>query len=188
MINSILGLLLHYANRHPMILFKNEFYALKTKLLQRRGTKVGTQLQHIKKDCYRCNDGIYYSHYKAAEECWYCGGTGVYDEFWTELGYYRLGKFYFHVPIKRHYADPGGVLSINPIEGYIQHKAPRHYLAYECAFWLFFLFDRETFYKSFIKSTSMCIPLRNIRTPMVLIHTLIVMKYWEEDEEVDLPF
>lgn len=190
MINLILGLLLHYANRRPSILYKTEFYALKTKLLLKRGIRTGTSFQHIKKECFRCDHGMYYSHYWATyERCWDCCGTGVYEEFWTELANYRLGKYSFHIPIARYYMPPD--FNTEPIEGYIRHTAPKYYIANECCYWLFLLYDRPTFVKFFIKSTSMSVPLRNIRTPLIFIHTLIVA--WREsrlrsNEEEGLPF
>ncbi len=190
MINLLLGLILHHANRRPPILYKTEFYALKTKLLLKRGIRTGTSFQHIKKECFRCDHGIYHSRYWASyEPCWVCSGTGVYEEFWTELANYRLGRYSFHIPIERYYRQPD--FNTEPIEGYIRHTAPKYYFANECCYWLFLLFDRPTFVKSFIKSRSMGVPLRNIRTPLVFIHSLIVA--WQEprlrsNEEEGLPF
>jgi hypothetical protein len=171
-IKYILGCLLHYANRY--ISFPNqreEFYKLKTKLLHKYGTKITTEIQHIKKECYQCDGtGIFKCNWKNDEPCWRCS-KGVYKEFWTRLDKYKLGKFYFHNPVERmyHYAPlfEGEALPI--IEGYIEHKTPKYRIGRECLLWLFLLFAPKIFIKEICTIGSP----HNKWTPLVILGNII---------------
>ncbi len=171
-VQYFVGWLLHNANRDIPFLAKSQFYELKTRLLKKYATKVGTDIQHIKKDCWSCDStGVFKSEWKMPEPCWSCYGTGVYEEFWTRLDKYKLGKWYFHNPVERMYKyEPlfeGESLPI--IEGYIHHKAPKYRLGKECALWLFLLFDRKSFWKELGRTGS---PTHK-RTPLVIVDNAI---------------
>lgn len=164
-----LAKLLHYANRRPPTLREQEFYAIKEKILLRHGRKIGYDVQHIRKDCYSCDEaGMFRCDWKMPEPCWNCGGTGVYDEFWTLLEKYQLGKYTFHRPVSKVYENPG-YQTFGKIEGYIRHDTPGYYISAECAFWLFLIYDRKTFF-SYIGKVGF--PSRKF-TPMVIISTVI---------------
>ncbi|WP_291726149.1 hypothetical protein [Bernardetia sp.] len=167
----ILGYLFHYANRDIPLIAKQEFYELKQKLLKKYGTKVGQDIQHIKKDCYSCDATGWFSNEWKEEPCWNCMGTGVYEEFWTKLDKYKLGKFTFHNPVERIYKHSKSFSEeIKPnIEGYISHKRPKYRVGTECAWWLFLFFDRKTFLKRFGKTGY---PSHK-RTPLVFLGNLI---------------
>lgn len=161
----LLAILLHYANRKPPITRKQEFYAVKTKILTKYGQKTGNDIQHIHKECYSCFGT---GNFNMFEECWKCNGTGVYDQFWTLLAKYKFCGYEFHQPVAKFFENPG-YRTFGKIEGYINHKPPKYYLAEECAFWLFLLYDRKTFFGM----------MGNVGysskkfTPMVILSTII---------------
>lgn len=141
----ILGYILHLANRDIPFLHKEKFYAIKTKLLKNHGTIICNEIQHIEKKCNTCDaTGIYKCSYKLKETCWWCNGTGTYQEFWVRLEKYKLGNFYFHNPIQKSYTILFEGVS-KPIEGYIEHRAPKRRMGTEAALWLFLFFDFATF-------------------------------------------
>ena len=171
-VKYIIGWLLHYANRDIPFLARSQFYKLKTRLLLKYATKTGTDIQHIKKECYHCGGtGTFKCDWKLPEPCWRCMGSGVYDEFWSRLDKYNLGKWYFHNPVEIMYVyEPlfeGEALPM--IEGYIHHKTPKYRLGKECALWLFLLFDRKSFRKELGRTGSPT----NKRTPLVIISNAI---------------
>lgn len=193
-----LGKMLHYANRRPPALREQEFYAIKEKILLKHGQKIGYDVQHIRKDCYSCDEtGTFRCDWKMPEPCWNCGGTGLYEEFWTLLETYQLGKYTFHKPVSKVYENPG-YQTFGKIEGYIRHNTPRYYLSAECAFWLFLIYDRQTFFNYIGK---VGFPSRKF-TPMVIISTVIQKvrqfrfrdllprkdKTYEFEYDDDLPF
>jgi hypothetical protein len=165
----LLGYILHLANSDIPFLHKDKFYVIKTKFLKKYGTFICNEIQHIKKECYRCNsEGVYRSKFKLSEPCWSCLGTGVYDEFWVRLEKYKLGNFYFHNPIQKSRTILFEGVS-KPIEGYIEHKAPKYRIGKEAALWLFLFFDFNTF-KSAI---SIYGHPSHKRTPLVFLGNLI---------------
>lgn len=167
----ILGFLLHLANRDVDLITKDKFYPIKNRILLKYGTRVGEEIQHIRKECHSCDaTGIYRSEYKPKETCWSCDGTGIYEQYWTRLDKYKLGKWYFHNPTKRQYEyEPlfeGVALPV--IKGYIHHDRPKYRLGREAMLWLFLIYDRPA-YKKMLGSVGYC---GNIRTPLVLIHSI----------------
>jgi hypothetical protein len=141
----IIGLLLHIANSSPPILGREEFYAIKTKLLERYGTFVRNDLQYIEKGCFACDGtGRYPAHYERGF-CRRCWGSGLYEAFYVILRLYRLGDYEFHTPTKRQYVTAEDPARIPHVRGYIEHKRFRRYLSSECAYWLFLIYDRRTF-------------------------------------------
>jgi len=169
---STLGMLLHLSNRDIPFLAKEQFYAMKKRILKKYGSFIGYEIQHIKKECYSCDStGVFKCDWKMPEKCWACCGSGVYQEFWTRLEKYKLGKYYFHNLVKRQYNyEPlfeGEALPI--IEGYISHKSPKYRLGREAALWLFLFFDRKTFVKEIARVGC---PTHK-RTPLVIIGNLM---------------
>lgn len=168
----LLGYLLHLANRSVSIISREGFYDLKVKLLKRYGTFDSIEMQHVKKECYSCKDGIFISKWKEPQTCWACCGTGVYTEFYTRLEKYKLGKYYFHTPTEKlsiyEYKPIEGDKTVL-IEGLIEHTRPNYNLAREATLWLYLFFDFKLFKKE-IRSIQ-C--LRNVRTPLVLLGNII---------------
>lgn len=169
----ILSYLLHFANRYVSILSRDEFYNLKTRLLKKYGTLVGQDLQHIKKECYSCGStGIYKCKWTLPEVCWSCSGTGTFEEFWVTLDKYQLGKFSFHIPVRRVYSRTSPFLDLtynSLIEGYINHKTPKYNLGRESLLWLYLIFDRKIFWRE-ISRTFSC---SNRVTPLVILGNTI---------------
>jgi len=167
---KILAFLLHNANRSVPFLHKEAFYRIKTKILTKHGIKTGQEVQHIIKECNRCNGtGIFVCGWKQPEPCMYCN-DGIYSQFWTLLDKYRLGRYEFHHPIKKVYS-PGHIpnlLELKMIKGYIEHTAPKHHIGRECALWLFLFYDIKTFIKD-IKAVG----VKKGRSPLVIIGNCI---------------
>jgi len=196
----ILGWLLHLANRDVSIYSKEQFYTIKKNLLTKYGTKLGEEIQHIRKECHSCNStGIFRCTWKQKETCWSCNGTGIYQEYWTRLDKYKLGNYTFHNPTKRqHEYEPlFEQIALPVITGYIHHKSPKYRLGAEAMYWLFLIYDRKHFKKIF----GMIGYPGNVRTPMVFFANIsfkckhewrIEKGFWtrkEEDLDIgDLPF
>lgn len=138
----ILSYLLHFANRNIKSEneeYRNAFYRIKDELLKKYGTWVGYDVQHIKgKRCNSCGgtgQHARYSNtypYKAYDwsDCYHCFAGWYKMPLWICLRRVQLGKFIFHVPLKReeHIGNPftkeslGWEVTSNPvIEGYIDH-------------------------------------------------------------------
>ena len=169
---TLLGYLLHLANRSVSIISREGFYNLKKKLLQKYGTFDSVEMQHIKKECYSCKNGVFISKWKEPQTCWACCGTGIYTEFWTRLEKHKLGNYYFHTPTERflrhQYKPIEGDKTIS-IEGLIEHTKPKYNLAREATLWLYLFFDFKLFKKE-IRSIQ-C--LSGVRTPLVLLGNII---------------
>ena len=139
MISRLLAWLLWQANGDPHVVARQEFYALKERLLRRHGQHVGDDLQHIRKPCWG------YRGEGCDDECRKCGGTGIFDEFWVLLQRWRMGRYTFHVPTgQRSWTPP---LARPTIEGFIRHSDRDHGMAHEAALWLFLLYDPKTFWR-----------------------------------------
>jgi hypothetical protein len=168
----ILGWLLHLANRDVGIFYKEQFYAIKKKLLLKYGTYLGEEIQHIRKECYSCDStGIFKCDWKLSETCFNCRGTGVYEQYWTRLDKYKLGRYTFHNPTKRQYEyEPlFEKIELPLIIGYIHHKSPKYRMGTEAKLWLFLIYD----YAIFKKMTNGHIGYKgNIKTPLVFITAL----------------
>lgn len=124
----ILSTLLHYANARPPTLHRQEFYALKDRLLRRYGVPDGEDVQEIIKECW-CN-GDY------GTRCYKCRGTLVYDRKWVRLQRWRFGKYVFHQPIETLRVPREG-WNVN-IRGLVQHPS-YGVLSNEAALWLLVL-------------------------------------------------
>lgn len=171
----ILGELLWLANSEPPW-WRSEFYKIKEKLLEDYGTFWGYHLQHIVKHCFRC-DGTGKKRNEATiagvETVWYggtcprCYGSGKFEEFWSMLRFYRLGRRSFHTPVKKYYSRESipRMNFLETIEGYVGHQLPKYYLYREAAYWLALIFDRKVFFKHFGKAGH---PSRKF-TPLVIL-------------------
>lgn len=155
----IIGFLLHWANTSPPILDDKGFYRMKTRLLEKYGTKIGVDVQHILKPCWNCEKGCY--------KCNTYGiGGGVWDEFWSYLDLYTLGSYRFHVPRERVRKEPKEDITV---EGFIRHKPPNFYLYSEAFYWLALFFDRPLFKYTFGRSGHVSKKF----TPMVILATML---------------
>lgn len=200
----ILSNLLHYANRDIPFFAKEEFYAVKKKLLEKYAIHVDEEYQHIKKECYTCGaTGKFNHYYRGIEMCFKCYGTGIYEEFITILSLYEFGRYYFHIPKSKQYIHlhMGGKLpNVKFIEGYINHTTPKYNIGLECALWLLLWYDFETFRKT-MKMSKRCRP----RTPLVFVQSAIwffrrkeykiwfekkpeILVYQDNSNYEDLPF
>jgi hypothetical protein len=162
----ILSYLLWLANSKPPMTNRDGFYAMKSRLLRRYGTRDGTDLQEIPgKPCFNCNGtGLTLGGYRAWT-CRKCDGTGDYRAgFWCQLERWRLGGRVFHIPGPRLYKRPDGLVSFT---GYVQHSAYVSYsAATEAAMWLALAFDRPLFRKMFRASKPAYwswLPLHNLQ-------------------------
>lgn len=197
---KILGYLLHLANRDIPFLHKSDFYMLKQNLLDKHGNFVGMEIQHIKKECFSCENGVYISDYKEDEECFKCGGTGVYEEFWSRLLKYELGGYYFHRPIEKmtNYDPLFEGISLPIIEGYIHHKSPKFRVGTEACMWLFLIYDRFAFKRIFghygfpngkrtplVFLANLYWHLRNFDWNIILNPRIIIRRKYNDD---NLPF
>jgi hypothetical protein len=156
-------LLLHLANSDPPFL-RIEFYALKTRLLRKHGTRDGADVQEIIKPCYG-KFGNEYGEYLGCvkERDCRCGGTGIFSRRVYGLERWRWGRFIFHVPID---TLPGPLITIR---GRIEH---RRYgiLAREASFWLYLLCGEFGLFFHSLRAGSYCAwkPL-----PMLILNNLV---------------
>ncbi len=181
---NLIGWLLHNANAEPPFGQKQEFYALKERILRIFGTCASEQVNLFTGELEPI---IQYQHFPA-KECWHCtrprhwfcgdcddfgkccrcDGTGEYlPECWVELLEYQLGRFRFHKPRNKVYAQPAHV----EFEGKIRHEVKPQYLAYECYLWLCLLFDQRQFFRALGRVAT----YGRIRwnRPMVILSTLV---------------
>jgi hypothetical protein len=134
MFTALIGWLLDRANAQPPWGHHPAFYRMKKSVLQRFGSLLGTEWQHIRKVCYACGgDG------EADDQgpCHRCGGSGNYLEKFVLLQRWKLGAYAFHQPVHQQEVAPHEPIAIT---GYIRHTG---YGAdsTEAALWLALLFD-----------------------------------------------
>ena len=146
----MIAFLLWCANNSNHFISKDKnFYPLKKKLIEKYGDFVGYDYQHIKEYCWTCNGTGMYSK---NNPCYHCGGTGIHKEFVSILKKYKIGKYYFHTPIKRidnWLPDFKNLLTNVTITGYIQHKGSN--FGRESTLILLLLFDFPAFKREFGK-------------------------------------
>ena len=149
---NLLGKILFIANSNPGALAcKSYFYPVKYKLLKLYGDRISTDVQYIKKSCYKCSNGRYIEIWGNSGkviknvECFYCHGSGIYQEFTAFLDKYKLGKNYFHIPVKKIDGDHRWMIDKlgNIIEGHIKHKKVNKKHSIEAILWLWLLYDRK---------------------------------------------
>lgn len=135
----LIAWLLYLANSDPPFICRQEFYALKERLLRKHGRMDGQDVQHIRKDCWTCEATGTHPVYK--DRCRKCGGTGVYEDAWILLRRWEFMGRIFHIPEGR--TTPRLPADI---EGYVRHanhgRAPR-----EAILWLFLLCDWPAFWR-----------------------------------------
>lgn len=112
--------LLYRANSKPPIMYREQFYALKTRLLEKHGTVTGFVVQHIQKDCWDCNDGWW----SETQACYSCDGTGIYKSLWVRLVQYQWGEHTFLIPKERYEQVEKPAQWEEPtLTGYVHHNA-----------------------------------------------------------------
>jgi len=124
---EILIRLLRLANSSPPVARREEFYALKDRLLRRYATRDGYHVQEIRKECWGCEGSGSYGD----RACSKCDGTGVFDHFFVRLEVYRWRGYTFHRPVERRCRPTAAP----DIRGYVQH-AQRGPWAAEATLWL----------------------------------------------------
>lgn len=137
--------LLHICNSNPHCFGdKEDFYALKSRLLDRYGTPDGYDVQHIPgKPCWSCEGtgGLY-----EPCGCYKCGGSGWFKHpVWVTLRRYRMGRYVFHTPDGRSYEKPEP--DVTNIEGYVQHANYDWRTLERAALVLALLFERRFFWR-----------------------------------------
>lgn len=125
-------ILLHYANASPPSCYRQDFYAIKRRLLERHATPDGEDVQHIVKKCYGRDWDEGCTHDARCK----CGGTGIFDERWITLKRWRWGRYVFHSPLDG-FVMPGKV-PCRVIEGYVRH-ANYGRASGEALLWLYLL-------------------------------------------------
>lgn len=170
MLKRLTSWLLYYANSDPPPMARQEFYALKTRLLQRYGMADGTDIQWIVKHCWNCE-----ARGRKDPYCWKCGGSGVYEQFWVVLVRWNLGGRVFHVPGPRRHGKPPVEYAVN-IHGYVQH-AWHGKVSREAQLWLALLFDRPLFWR-LLTSSCYC---GWSWWPMLVLQSLVVNGRWTLD-------
>ena len=121
--------LLHWANSSPPFGARAEFYALKTRLLEKHGQPTGIDIQKIVDKCW----GYYRGEGCLGRDCGRCGGTGIWNVRFSVLDKYRWGRFTFHV-----FRYKTSIPSLATIEGLVKHRDYGR-LSNESALWLFLL-------------------------------------------------
>lgn len=114
MIEAALARLLHVANSRPPHTRREEFYALKDRLLKRYAVRDGYHIQEIKKECWGYLDT---NGCDRSEGC-RCYGSGFYDHFFVRLEVYRWRGYEFHRPVERRCRPTAAP----DIVGYIEHR------------------------------------------------------------------
>ncbi|MCX6217586.1 hypothetical protein [Spirosoma sp.] len=150
----ILAFLLHHANRNPI--YRDDFYAIKKKILDYYGTPEGADMQILPgKKCYTCDGtGIYTGYYWQSGEAWHdtcnrCWRGWYISPKYVVLHRIRLGRYVFHQPGER-YDTPADipvqyrVPKEQQIQGY-KEFTPSIW-THEAHLWLFWFFDRPRFW------------------------------------------
>lgn len=125
---------------------RNSYFELKEKIVKKYGTKIGLDVQHVKKICYACHGTGWYEE---GIRCYKCQ-NGIYHEFWTLLSKWQIGNRSFHLidrRINEQYAND--MINVGRIEGLIVNNSSVSYLTSYRAFrFLQFMFDFKRFIKS----------------------------------------
>lgn len=192
MIRPILARLLGLANAAPPYVFRDEFYAMKSRILERWATPDGYDIQHIAYPCWTCNGR---GEFRRSGACCKCGGTGVHHEVWVCLKRWKLGGRVFHIPQERVTEPPSNPVTI---EGHITHATPPGNRAFESTLWLALCFDRRLFLRMLIFRylSGGAMVGWPILTPMALLHwcvsglvTLFLdLRQWWRRRDNEIPF
>lgn len=167
--SRILATLLHYANADPPF-YRERFYALKDRLLQKYASRAGQDVQHIKDRCW----GYMADQECGGPTCSKCGGTGVYSEFFVLLDRYKWHGYIFHRPVSRVTKSVPGWPTI---VGRIQHKRSGRANAEACL-WLYLLTGEWRLFARALRSSATCgrhaWPLLNLQR--VVFHIAINLR------------
>ena len=143
-----LGRLLNTANagiQFALGHYREEFYILKAKLLERYGDADGTDWQEITRPCWGCEDCRDYSddgYYCGRRDGFLCGGSKVFFRKYIPLARTILGGFVFHTPGITQQVHPGVPITI---KGTIRHRDVNDEDARAAFLQLCLMFDRELF-------------------------------------------
>ncbi len=168
----ILPRLLHLANSDPPG-NREEFYALKTRLLHTYGKLRGLRVQEIIKSCW----GEYDSPGCLGKKCRKCGGTGIYSRRQYLLEEWEWGGYVFHCPV-----PTNRLYTVIDIKGRIEHKNYGR-KAREACLWLYLLCGEIGLFRRAMTSGYSCgrywWPLLNLqRAATVLSMWLAWRKCW----------
>lgn len=135
----LIAWLLHLANARPPFR-REEFYALKDRLLCRYGTMFGFDVQRITDPCwgYEADGGCCGPH---CRKCW---GTGIWRDRWILLERWQCHGYLFHRP--RRMTSESEARSAT-IHGRIEHRDVDAQASAEAALWLFLIYDRGTWWR-----------------------------------------
>lgn len=149
----ILAWLLVRANaRMSSASHRTECYALKDRILRKYGARDGSDLQHIRQECW----GYEQAEGCEGKTCGRCRGTGIYSERWIELERWNVLGHVFHRPSDRWVCDPADVRALNVIEGRIRHESVKPHVAAEALLWLLLICDRRLFWRAFAHAGMRC--------------------------------
>jgi hypothetical protein len=177
MIDRLLATILGAANACPPD-DRDRFYAIKDRILRRRGTPDGEEVQRIRRECWACGgEGWQADYYGEGDECWKCAGTGTFRTDYYRLERWRLGGRVFHRPNGRFegkgaieaIVSPLGPFGRPVIDGLVEHRRPKGFRAREAALWLALLFDRPYFLRLMLGGWTRGLTL----CPLVLIQRLV---------------
>jgi hypothetical protein len=117
---------------------REEFYALKARLLEEYGEPCGTDWQVIERSCYGCDAccGGYYGRDAA------CDGKGVFSRRYIPLARTKLGRVIFHTPGAAQWQKPAGPIKFT---GRVPHREVSDEDARAAFLILCLMFDRELF-------------------------------------------
>jgi hypothetical protein len=113
----VLSYLLWLANSQPPRddFERFAFYAMKTDLLQRFGTRTGADdWQKITHVCNCCHGSGVFTYWQSGDQdtCRKCWGSGVYRHVYYRLARWDVARRIFHVPYWHRYDAPGGEVVI----------------------------------------------------------------------------
>lgn len=152
MIQKLLGVLVHHANREYR---SREWYAVKNRILRRWGVPDGYDVQYFEgKKCYTCGGtGVYKGFYERDyyDDCRNCYGGWYKLPTWVILERVRLGAYVFHQPLKAvHSAKVVDVPVTGRIDGYVEHT--RSGWGAEAAFVLYQVYDCRGYWQRWRKT------------------------------------
>ncbi len=143
-----LGRLLNTANaglNFSLGHYREEFYGLKRRLLERYGDADGTDWQEITRPCWGCGDcrdDSDYGYFPGRRDGFLCGGSKVFSRKFIPLARTILGGFVFHTPGISQQVHPGVPIKIM---GTIRHREVSDEDARAAFLQLCLMFDRELF-------------------------------------------
>lgn len=124
---------------------REDFYALKRRILERYGERDGTDWQEITRPCWGCEDCRDYEddwYYCGRRDGFCCGGSKVYSRTYIPLARWKLGAMVFHLPGLRQSEKPGMPIVFRER---IKHREVNDEDARAAFLQLCLWFDREMF-------------------------------------------